>query len=72
MAQLLSFGINETIPKRKVVRTEDYWIYYENGDRDIDLWNGSTSFTLGYSQPDVFKAIRECTSRITRAVTNAF
>ena len=55
---MLSFGIDETIPKRKVVRTEDYWIYYENGDRDIDLWNGSTCFTLGYSQPNVFKAIR--------------
>ena len=72
MTKMLSFGIDETIPKRKVVRTEDYWIYYENGDRDIDLWNGSTCFTLGYSQPNVFKAIRESTSIITRAVTNAF
>jgi len=72
MTKMLSFGIDETIPKRKVVRTEDYWIYYENGDRDIDLWNGSTCFTLGYSQPDVFKAIREGTSRITRAIANAF
>ena len=69
---MLSFGIDETIPKRKVVRTDKYWIYYDDNTRDIDLWNGSTSFTLGYSQPKVFQEISRGTELVTRAIANAF
>ena len=72
MAQMLSFGIDKTIPKRKVVRTHKYWIYYDDDTRDIDLWNGSTSFILGYSATKVFQEINRGTELVTRAIANTF
>tara|TARA_R110002096_G_scaffold363581_2_gene556722 strand:- start:79 stop:1224 length:1146 start_codon:yes stop_codon:yes gene_type:complete len=72
MAHMLSFGIDKTVPKRKVIRTDKYWIYYDDNTRDIDLWNGSTSFTLGYSATKVHQEISRGTELVTRAIANTF
>ena len=72
MAKMLSFGIDPEIKKRKVVRTDGYWIYYDDDTREIDLWNGATSYTLGYSATKVFQEISRGTELVTRCLANCY
>jgi adenosylmethionine-8-amino-7-oxononanoate aminotransferase len=55
--------------KKQVVKTENYWIEYSNGERHIDIQCGNAAYVLGYGDKDVLNAIREGSVNFLRGNT---
>jgi len=57
MIELKQWSIGE--PNKRVVKTDGYWIEYDNGERHIDIQCGNAAYVLGYNQQPILDAMRE-------------
>ena len=45
--------------KKRVVKTEGYWIYYSDGSKCMDIQSGNSAFVLGYSDSEILESIKD-------------
>ncbi|HXM59139.1 MAG TPA: aminotransferase class III-fold pyridoxal phosphate-dependent enzyme [Candidatus Dormibacteraeota bacterium] len=70
MSHLLKPRLGETLPS--VARAEGSWVWDTDGRRYLDGSSGAIVVSLGHGHPEVLRALREQSERVTYAVRAQF
>lgn len=56
--------------KIKLVKTEGYWLYDDNGGKHLDIMSGGATFTLGYANKRIAQSVYDSIVTIGRCHTS--